>query len=863
LTNKHQACPACGGKDRFRFDDKEGRGTYICSNCGAGDGVDLLQKYTGWGFAEAAQFTEDTLGIKPKPRQSKAPARIAINSPQQAVEVFSSLPIADSHPYLHKKQIKPHVARLNGTELLIPIHSDLNGTLHSVERIFADSKEKGQYRKLAVKGTDKKGKFCIIGDMTQDMSSQVVVLTEGYATGATVHELTDCPVLVCFGAGNLWPVAEGLRQAFPDVGLLIAADGGDVGKQKALAVAQRFNGLAITPDFMGYTAGGDDFNDLVVCGGRTEAKQQLQDALDNVPKPSEEGTKPAFKIMQGKLKARVMIEGEANYFTLCDRLEVNAATRDQYGLNHGRLLSFSVRGGKAREWVMPMQMLAGEPAKLIGQLLSMGLYITAPHESKSCKQIVQYINAQYPPEVLTTTESTGWHGNTFVLTKGEIIGKGDRIIFAGDNSELYSQQGNLTDWQNHVARLAGWNSRLIFAVSMAFVGVMMPLTGDDGAGVNFFGETSTGKTTTQVMAASVWGNPVAGSFISKWNATATGLEIQAVQRNHTLFCIDELGEVDPKAAGRLIYQLASGVQKGRGRSSDQGIGLADLKKWRMPFISSAEKTLQQHVEGAGERLYGGQAVRCVDIPADAGAECGVFEHLHGLLEQFGDDKRAAGAAFSDLIKANCQKHYGTAGRAFIDGLLKMGKTQALQFIEQQRAAFSQQHIPADASNIARRAAKLFSLTAATGELAIKLGILPNWEAGTAIMAAGVCFSEWLKHSGGGNPEERAALKQVQYFIESNKENFRCLSESNDVNDRRNIPRQVGFVNADQSVFYIMPAIFERDTCRDFSHKFVIETLKKHGLLRHEKGRNKEQLRIEGQAKNRFYAVSYLDDFGES
>ena len=41
LSGRHGPCPMCGGKDRFRFDDKEGRGTYFCSGCGAGDGVQL------------------------------------------------------------------------------------------------------------------------------------------------------------------------------------------------------------------------------------------------------------------------------------------------------------------------------------------------------------------------------------------------------------------------------------------------------------------------------------------------------------------------------------------------------------------------------------------------------------------------------------------------------------------------------------------------------------------------------------------------------------------------------------------------------------------------------------------------------
>ena len=41
--NRHQACPVCGGSDRFRFDDKEGRGTWFCNQCGAGDGLKLVE----------------------------------------------------------------------------------------------------------------------------------------------------------------------------------------------------------------------------------------------------------------------------------------------------------------------------------------------------------------------------------------------------------------------------------------------------------------------------------------------------------------------------------------------------------------------------------------------------------------------------------------------------------------------------------------------------------------------------------------------------------------------------------------------------------------------------------------------------
>ncbi|TCK87337.1 toprim domain-containing protein [Paraburkholderia sp. BL9I2N2] len=64
LSSKHGPCPICAaGKDRFRFDNKGGRGTWYCSHCGAGDGFALLQKINGWAFPQAAREVERVLGM--------------------------------------------------------------------------------------------------------------------------------------------------------------------------------------------------------------------------------------------------------------------------------------------------------------------------------------------------------------------------------------------------------------------------------------------------------------------------------------------------------------------------------------------------------------------------------------------------------------------------------------------------------------------------------------------------------------------------------------------------------------------------------------------------------------------------------
>lgn len=63
LSKKHGPCPICGGKDRFRFDNKGGRGTWFCSHCGAGDGFALLLKLNSWKFTQAAREVERVLGV--------------------------------------------------------------------------------------------------------------------------------------------------------------------------------------------------------------------------------------------------------------------------------------------------------------------------------------------------------------------------------------------------------------------------------------------------------------------------------------------------------------------------------------------------------------------------------------------------------------------------------------------------------------------------------------------------------------------------------------------------------------------------------------------------------------------------------
>jgi putative DNA primase/helicase len=83
LTGKHGPCPSCGGKDRFRFSDKNGDGMFYCSVCGSNDGFKLVEMATGQSFRQIADRVSEMLG------QPTAPA-----------------PRDDSQRLIHKQAIK-------------------------------------------------------------------------------------------------------------------------------------------------------------------------------------------------------------------------------------------------------------------------------------------------------------------------------------------------------------------------------------------------------------------------------------------------------------------------------------------------------------------------------------------------------------------------------------------------------------------------------------------------------------------------------------------------------------------------------------------------------------------------------------
>ena len=87
LTNRHGPCPICGGKDRFRFDDCDGSGSYFCNQCGAGTGLILIRKLKGWDHATACGEVDKIIGSNGENRQSAAPRPAPNNGASKAAAI--------------------------------------------------------------------------------------------------------------------------------------------------------------------------------------------------------------------------------------------------------------------------------------------------------------------------------------------------------------------------------------------------------------------------------------------------------------------------------------------------------------------------------------------------------------------------------------------------------------------------------------------------------------------------------------------------------------------------------------------------------------------------------------------------------
>jgi putative DNA primase/helicase len=435
---------------------------------------------------------------------------------------------------------------------------------------------------------------------------------------------------------------------------------------------------------------------------------------------------------------------------IAGNFDIEAMTRNADGNSWEVLLKWQDPDGRDHSFVLQRELLAGDGLEARRVLTSQGFYI-APNPAARAKFNAFLLQVKSPNRALST-DSVGWNGSAFVLPDGNT---GETLLLQNATSDhSFKQSGTLEEWKK-MALLAVGNSRLVLAISMAFVGPLLGPCSEEGGGVHFKGSSSIGKTTALHAAGSVWGGGGSNGYVKSWRATANGLESTCLNHSDTFLCLDEMAQITAKDAGEAAYMIANGSGKSRSRTDGSARKTA---KFRSMFLSSGEIGLADKVaeEGRGRKMTAGQQIRIVDVPADAGKGLGLFEDLHDF---------ESGKALSKHIVAAARTTYGTAGRAYLRAILP-----EIDDIRQQAtgamSAFCEKFVPEGADGQVARVAQRFALIAFAGELAMSKGVLP-WEAGEAVKAASVCFEAWLAERGhAGAAEAYGGVEAVRSFLQT-------------------------------------------------------------------------------------------------
>lgn len=276
LSGKHCPCPVCGGKDRFRFDDKDNRGTFYCTQCGAGDGIKLVMLVRGIDFKGALKIVEETMPNAPalakaKERTAEEKGASLKRMWEKAEQVRDGGVVAR---YLEARSIFSRSASLREAKLPYYEEGKKTGEYHAMVARISTAEGKGaslhvtyltpEGRKAEVSSPKKimSPVLPIMGASVQLMAAgETLGVSEGIETALSAHERFEVPVWATIStegmAAFVWPETVKKLVIFAD------HDKNFAGHKAAYTLAFRAAGRGLNVEVKFPHLVGTDWNDLV------------------------------------------------------------------------------------------------------------------------------------------------------------------------------------------------------------------------------------------------------------------------------------------------------------------------------------------------------------------------------------------------------------------------------------------------------------------------------------------------------------------------------------------------------------------------------------------------------------------------
>ncbi|HGD3319980.1 TPA: DUF927 domain-containing protein [Proteus mirabilis] len=870
--NTHTACPHCGGKDRFRFDNKDGNGTFICNQCGSGDGLDLVQRVLGGSVTEAAYEVANIIGIdtrsehppayrshEVKAQQDALKEKQAQNQANEQIEKHKRFTVRYSRTIANAKQGESEYLKAKGFDsatvtllsdgsLIIPL-MDADGTITAAQTI----KSNGEKRLLL--DSAKNGSYYPINE---PVNVSTVIIAEGLATAMTCQLIQpEAHTVAAIDAGNLIHVAKVMRVKYPESKIIIAGDNDikpdqdNTGKLAAEKAAKAVNGVAVLPP----TDDKADWDDYRLSQGIEEAKQAFEDVLE------QQGGKAVIEIdvshkavksdpMKTRIESREdgvflvtpKADKETGEIINHEQWLSNAIKRITKGVNDLNQEYLIIEWGNNNVQAIP----TGDIGEREGwrTLKNAGLFVTT--KSGLRQSFSDWLLRQPFKEDWSITNKSGWHKGAYIMPDGSIIGTPEQPIFFNGQSAAataYQTSGTVESWRNGVARLANGNNFMMIAIGAALAAPMTNIVGADSFGLHLYAQSTAGKTTAADMAVSLYGEPDLQRLT--WYGTEYGMTNEAVAHNDGLLYLDEVGQgADPRHVYKSAYTLFNG--KGKIQGAKEG-GNRQVQNWKTVAVSTGEKDIETFLSMAGIKVNAGQLVRLLNIPMERATE------LHGC---------ETGKAHADLIKVNCRENYGTAGRYWIE-YLSSHKDKAKDAYRAAQQRWSKL-IPSSYGEQVHRASDRF----ATLEAALIMGsVITGWNEQDCRDAVQTIFNVWVAEFGTGNKEYEQIKAQAEAFLNAHGlSRFAPLPY-----DVRDMPirdlagyRRKGSNEDDPIIFYTFPSTFEKEIAIGFNYKQFAEVLKTAGMLTPPtsgRGYQRKSPRIDGRQFN-VYVLQFAPEIND-
>lgn len=871
---KHVPCPACGGADRFRFDDN-GRGSFICNQCGAGDGLDLIKRVNHCDTTEAAQLAANVLGIDYRAAEADQNAasqrreQLETERQQRAAEDTAQRRATFARLYAEMRQSVTEgeseylIAKgLNGfTFPILPGGSLLLALVDESGAITAAQTITPQGEKRLLTGSAKRGAYHAVN---APEAPQTVLIAEGLATALSVHLMRpEALTVAAIDAGNLLPVAEVMRRKYPEAKITIAADNDyhddqpNTGKEAAEKAALSVAGWVSLPP-TGYKA---DWNDYHQQHGLEAAAAAFHDstyqpqgesvtvqltaieggkitATDSDPlKPRIESRKDGVFWVSPKVDkdSGEIINNESWLSSPMDVIGTGRDDKDQYLIL--RWVAFGA--DTATTTAIPLADIGEREGWRT--MKAGGINVTTKSSLRAI--LADWLQRSGSRALWRVAHATGWQCGAYIMPDGEIIGTpAQPVLFSGRSSAAagYTVAGTSESWRKSVARLAYGNYAMMTGIAAALTAPLIGLVGADGFGIHFYEQSSAGKTTTANVASSLYGNP--DLLRLTWYGTALGLANEAAAHNDGLMPLDEVGQgADPVSVSQSAYALFNGVGKLQGAKEG---GNRDLKRWRTVAISTGEMDLETFIATAGRKTKAGQLVRLLNIPLSKAVR--FHDHQNGKQH-------------ADALKDAYQHHHGAAGREWIKWLANH-QQQAIDTVRECEARW-RSLIPADYGEQVHRVGARFAIL----EAALILGsVVTGWDVQACRDAIQHSYNSWVREFGTGNKEHQQIVEQCEAFL-----NAHGLSRYAPFPyDQSDLPirdlagyRAKGNHDADPMIFYTFPAAFEGEIARGFNAKQFAETIKNAGMLTPPasgRGYQRKSPRINGRQFN-VYVIHYMPE----